>query len=149
MAFLAGQRLSADDLNDASTRDAWTAYTPTWAASGTDPTIGNGTLTGAYFRSGNLVIYKIEINTGSTTTYGTGSAYTFSLPFAFLGSIPALGQMALLDSSASARYARTMYAFGSPNAIAISEGGSLVGPTSPFTFASGDFIAISGFYETS
>ncbi len=56
-----------------------TSYTPTWTSSGTAPSLGNGTLTGAYTQIGKLVEARIAITFGSTTTYGTGNFY-FSLP---------------------------------------------------------------------
>jgi hypothetical protein len=60
---------------------AWTSYTPTWAAATTNPTLGNGTKSGAYIQAGKLVIFRIVIVGGSTTTWGSG-VYTFSYPVA-------------------------------------------------------------------
>jgi len=59
----------------------WTAYTPTWTASGTAPARGNGTLQGSYSKTGRTVHVRIALYAGSTTTFGTGD-YKFSLPFA-------------------------------------------------------------------
>jgi hypothetical protein len=50
---------------------AWTAYNPTWTTSGTAPVLGNGTLVGAYYRSGRLVVARVRFQAGSTTTFGT------------------------------------------------------------------------------
>ena len=58
---------------------AWTAYTPTWTSSGTAPALGNGTLIGRYMKIGRTVICHINLISGSSTTYGTGT-YSFSLP---------------------------------------------------------------------
>lgn len=58
----------------------WTSYTPAWTSSGTAPAIGNGTIVGSYAKIGRIVIAKIMVETGSSTTYGTGF-YSFSLPF--------------------------------------------------------------------
>lgn len=65
-----------------SSRSVTTAksYTPTWSSTGTQPALGNGTLTGTYIALGKLVFATFALSTGSTTTYGTG-AYTISLPF--------------------------------------------------------------------
>jgi hypothetical protein len=60
---------------------AWTAYTATWSASGTQPAIGNGALLGYYSKIGRQVTMSINVTSGSTTTYGSGS-YAFALPFA-------------------------------------------------------------------
>lgn len=57
----------------------WTAYTPTWSASGTAVSLGNGTVTGFYRRVGDSIEMMIHLLAGSTTTGGTGD-WKFSLP---------------------------------------------------------------------
>ena len=57
----------------------WTAYTPTWSAPTTNPSIGNGTLVGRYTQIGKTCILIIGLTMGSTTTYGSGN-WSFSLP---------------------------------------------------------------------
>lgn len=80
--FLAGQRITAADLNTATQQSAWTLYTPSWTSSGTAPSVGaGGTLVGSYAKVGRLVTVKIALTTGGSTTYGTGN-YIFSLPLA-------------------------------------------------------------------
>lgn len=54
-------------------------YTPVWSSGGTQPSIGNGTLTGKWRRVGCFIEAEIYLLAGSTTTFGTGS-YAFSLP---------------------------------------------------------------------
>ena len=58
---------------EGSTTPQWTSFTPTWQASGTAPSLGNGTLTGYYKKIGRQVAVRINLTAGSTTTYGTGS----------------------------------------------------------------------------
>ena len=58
---------------------AWTPYAPDWTSSGTDPAIGNGTISASYRRIGTLGFYRGVIKMGTTTTYGTGS-WEVSLP---------------------------------------------------------------------
>ena len=58
---------------------AWTPYTPDWTSSGTDPAIGNGTLSASYRRIGTIGFCRGVIKMGTTTTYGTGS-WEVSLP---------------------------------------------------------------------
>jgi hypothetical protein len=58
---------------------AWISYTPTWTTDGTQPTIGNGTLTGAYKQIGKTVFVRVRLVFGSTTNGGTGAFY-FNLP---------------------------------------------------------------------
>jgi len=57
------------------------SYTPTWTATTTNPTLGNGTLTGSYMQVGNLIAFTISLAFGSTTSGGTGT-WRFALPFA-------------------------------------------------------------------
>lgn len=59
--------------------DPWTAYNPTWTAVTTNPTLGNGTLVGAYRMIGKTMHFRIVLTVGSTTTLGNG-AYMFGLP---------------------------------------------------------------------
>lgn len=63
-----------------SLEDEWETYTPDWGARTTDPTIGNGTLTGRYRRVGYTVDMIAVAKCGSTTTAGEGF-YSLSLPF--------------------------------------------------------------------
>jgi hypothetical protein len=56
----------------------WISYTPIWTSS-TPPAIGNGTIVGKYRRVGDSIDVQIDIISGTTTTYGTGT-WTWSLP---------------------------------------------------------------------
>ena len=57
----------------------WTSYTPTWTGTGSNPSIGNGTLTGSYLLFGTTCFLSIYMAIGSTTTGGSG-AWLFALP---------------------------------------------------------------------
>lgn len=57
----------------------WQTYTPLWTASGTDPTLGNGTLVGRYMKVGRVVVCHINLIIGSATSLGSGS-YSFTIP---------------------------------------------------------------------
>jgi hypothetical protein len=59
--------------------DAWTSYTPTWTALSTNPTLGNGTITGKYIQLGKTVLFRVHITFGSTTTAGSGN-WSLTLP---------------------------------------------------------------------
>lgn len=59
---------------------AWTSYTPSWTATTTNPTLGNGTLTGRYMLIGKTCFVSITLTIGSTTSVGSGT-YLFGLPF--------------------------------------------------------------------
>lgn len=59
----------------------WTTYSVSWTAASSNPSLGNGTLTGAWSRVGDILFFSIQLLTGTTTTYGTGN-WLFSLPTA-------------------------------------------------------------------
>lgn len=60
----------------------YTAYTPVWSAnSGTAPSLGNGTLNGRYLLVGKLCQVQIFFQAGTTTTFGSGGIWQFTLPF--------------------------------------------------------------------
>ena len=52
-----------------------------WSATGSVPSLGNGTLTASISRRGKLVTMRLQLTIGSTTTFGTGD-WLFDLPFA-------------------------------------------------------------------
>lgn len=68
----------------------WTAYTPTWTASSSPPSIGNGSLTARFLKVGRLCHLELLVSFGSTTNGGVGF-YTFSLPFTASSGVDHLG----------------------------------------------------------
>lgn len=81
-----------------ATASGWTPYTPVWAATTVNPTLGNGTLLGRYQMLGpKTCAVRFQLTAGTTTTAGTGT-YTWTLPFtssALIGSQTGTG---LLDN---------------------------------------------------
>lgn len=67
------------------------SFTPTWTGGGTAPVIGNGSMSIQYFKLGPLVIMWFDIAAGTTTTFGTAGAWTWTLPFPQNGSFPGSG----------------------------------------------------------
>ena len=135
---VSGTTLAADHA-------AWTSYAVSWVGSTTNPTIGNGTLTGAYKVIGKTCFVRINVAAGSTTTFGSGN-YSFSLPFT---SLPAAGEMV-----GSGRYGN---AGGLKGLLALTAGGftTLVDTVSAGTILSSAlalnssaFINASLVYET-
>lgn len=57
----------------------WESYTPVWTAGSSNPTLGNGTITGLWGRSGKNIEGTLRLTVGSTTTFGSGTYY-FSIP---------------------------------------------------------------------
>jgi hypothetical protein len=145
-----GQVLTAAIMNQIGA--AWETYTPTWTGT-TNPVIGNGTIKGRYARIQKIVVAQMWIQTGTTTTYGTGK-YAFSLPVtaaATLDSYPAIGDAYVTDSSASSVWACVAHVINSgTTTFGIKFTGAGFGDvtnTAPFTFAVGDQITANIIYE--
>ena len=123
----------------------WTTYTPTWASSGTQPVIGNGTLTGQYLQVGKQLFVQIHCLAGTTTTFGTGT-YSWSLPFAnkTLGTgstgLPTAGN---LEKPGVAAYSVQGSLSSGASLEPVLYNGASITPTSPFTWASGNFINLA------
>lgn len=153
--FAAGQVLTGALLNQLSTQidsltaPSWTAYTPVWTGSTTNPVIGNGTISGRYRRPTNSDKLDLEIRVvmGSTTTYGSGF-WIFSLPFNASASAVnnAVGSaiyldVGTLDRSGEARFnSATQLILDHPTL-------GVVTPTVPHTWASTDILQVSISYE--
>jgi len=124
-------------------------YTPSWTSTGTAPAIGNGTLSGRYFRVGNLIIAQIYWLAGSTTTFGT-AAYRMSLPVTSAALTYMYGFAQFTDASTFNTY--IMYA--QPITTTTSQftwnvGGinSVWAQTTPVTMANGDAMQATLIYE--
>jgi hypothetical protein len=124
-------------------------YSPTLTSSGTQPTLGDGTLTGMYVRSGAIVTATIELTIGSTTNLGSG-ALRFSLPMPPVTSGAALhvGHAILFDTSGST------YTFAAVRAlrgatysdILLSGTSGQVTFNAPWSWAVGDLIRLTVTY---
>lgn len=132
---------------------AWRTYAPSWTAATTNPTIGNGTITGRYVQFGKLVSFEVEIVGGSTTAWGTGS-YSITAPVTPVGRrLQFTGS--LRDSSASATYPLFgEFTSGASTTVFLrrlpaTAGGNFgnVDSANPITLATGDSLTIAGTYE--
>ena len=130
---------------------AWDSYTPTMTGSGSNPSLGNGTLEGFYKQIGKTVHFRMRWVAGSTTTFGSGE-YRFALPVTAVSyptMFPINGSVRIEDAGAQS-YNNYLPAFRSTTTLAIYVVGtsnSTVGATTPFTFGNTDFIYVSGSYE--
>lgn len=62
-------------------KGSWDAYTPTWTASSSNPSIGNGSIYGRFTLLANKrCAFRIGVAMGSTSSGGTGS-WSWSLPY--------------------------------------------------------------------
>jgi hypothetical protein len=66
-------------VRDRANAQPWTAYTPTWSSSGTQPTLGNGSISGRFRREGTTLHVEVDLAVGSSSSVGTGNA-RISLP---------------------------------------------------------------------
>ena len=126
---------------------AWTSYTPTWGATGTAPAIGNGTRAGASIIDGKLMHFRIVLTMGSTTTYGTG-VWTLSLPGTLTGSGTfSVAHGLAYDSSVATVFVITSSPASTTTLYPFSNQSTGIGPTVPFTGASGDVLTLNGTVE--
>lgn len=141
----------ADNL-DALLGGGWTTYVPVWTGTGSNPVLGNGTLTGRYKKVGWTVHYYISLVMGSTTTYG-GGRWDITLPAAaapaYSDLITPLGVAHVRDAGTRNYAGLAMYS--TPNKVhAWRDGGAseaVITPTTPMTWTTFDILTLSGTYE--
>lgn len=146
-------------LTGTGTSWAWTSYTPTWTASSVNPAIGNGTITGRYKQIGKTVFFKVVMQTGTTSTYGTGS-YRFSLPVTSAtvtspedimpigrGKADRLGTANMpfdvVMRTGVSTYVELFYI----SAVGASSAFTNIGNSSPYTWSTSDKFVFGGTYE--
>lgn len=149
--FTANSVLTASELNthvrdNLKAATEWTAYTPTWGATGGTPTIGNGILTGRYISAGDLCHVNIALTIGSTTSLGTTTAWTFALPAT--AAATAVGNTWALDAGTSYYVAAALIDTGSTSLQVLPDGaGASYAYNVPFTWTTSDRLVISATYE--
>lgn len=124
---------------DAPLNAAWVSYAPTVASM----SVGNGTLVGAYKEIGKTVYFRIFFTFGTTSAVTPGP--TFSLPVAALNALSVVSA-AFFDSSASTYLPGVGVTYSTTTVGPVATGGPLTS-TIPFTWATGDTMRLSGFYE--
>ena len=152
--FTANSVLTASELNthlrdNLKAATEWTAYTPTWTATGGTPSVGDGSLTGRYIIAGNVCHLRINLTWGSTTS-GTGSNWVFSLPS---GATPATMRSLLMwvanDYGTRVYSGISQMEVGSTSTpwLFRDDSGDGIGATSPHTWAGSDTLTLSATYE--
>lgn len=134
---------------------AWSVFTPTWSLAGgsivSNPSLGNGTLSGRYARIGNTVFYNISLTMGSSTTVGagTGSYWTFSAPVASQASLMAVGSASAIDTETTNFTGAVRFATATTLVVSYSGGTNYWGPLTPATASwdPGDSLRLSIMYE--
>ena len=143
--FTAGVVASEADL-DAITDalhaigDAWTAYTPAL----TGWTLGNGTISGAYAQTGELVRFRLKLILGTTTVVSSNP--TITLP------VNAIAARAFAFAAGAYRVSTTThYGLDAMNhavgGIVVKDGANNLSTTAPFSWAATDELYVSGEYE--
>jgi hypothetical protein len=134
----------------ASGLPSWTTYTPSLSGS---ITIGNGTLTGRYMESNTTIIAEVTVLFGSTTTIN--STVFLGLPFsASSNSGNQIHSLHLRDEGTATFTGHAIvsgssvvcYIDGAAATYVTSVG---INSTTPFTWASTDFIKLNIVYEKS
>jgi hypothetical protein len=128
--------------------DAPTNYTPSWAASGSAPSIGNGTLEGHFLGLGRIIVFRFRLVIGSTTNVGTGN-WEIGVPATFDtawqgGNTPVPG---LCQANQWGTLHFGLLSSGvSPSRVTIRDRVSLnlFGGTVPFTWTTGQFLEVTG-----
>jgi hypothetical protein len=155
IAFPATQSASAG----ANTLDDYQegTYTPTWSSGGSAPSLGNGTIAGAFIKIGRTVSVTITLTAGSTTTFGNAAnGWTFSVPSGMTAateSVTYIGAVRMADTG-TGLYTGVAYiaSGGSTISVTPTSGGTSsvtgdVSSTNPFTWANTDVLSLTITYN--
>jgi hypothetical protein len=144
--FVAGQILTAAQMNELGKK---TTYTPTF----TNLTVGNGTLSAAYFQINNLVSVYVSVVFGSTTSIS--GDVTVTLPIARAAAeVLRVSTVNLTDTGAAQVIGALLFPANLSTVIVRSTQVSGINvimqnlsATVPFTWGTGDILQFSAQYE--
>lgn len=132
---------------------AWTAWVPTWV----NLTVGNGTVTAAYVQIGKLVVARLSIVFGTTTSISGDPTFTLPVTRATYGGtsgITPIGNAQAFDVSGGVasviqviNISTTTGAFRANNASATYLTAAALSSTVPFTWTNPDELCAELFYE--
>jgi hypothetical protein len=139
-----GQVLTSATLNTIGATSE--SFTPTIVGAGGGAiTIGNGTLTGNYFRIQKMVVVTYLLTIGSTTTNTTSGLWLFSVPIGNALRGNAAGR--ILDAG-STYYRVTGLAASNKMILQATDTGNEVKSDTPMTWATNDTLNVTFIYET-
>jgi hypothetical protein len=119
-------------------------YVPTWTASISNPSLGNGALTGEYFIANGMCQVTVTLTAGSTTTFGSG-VWSFTLPITSRSINLQRGSAIALDNGVL-YYAGSADAGGTAMQATFDQTTTQVQSTVPFTWANGDSLSMTVSY---
>lgn len=142
MTFVAGQILRAQDLTEALfPSGGWDFYTPL----NTNITVGNGDLQARWVQVGPLVFFQWHLTWGSTTSFTGAIAVGLPQPAAS-SAVPVSALSGRARDINGSFHAVTSGVAPGATTAGVQAGGA-VNATTPFTWATGDQLAITGWYE--
>jgi hypothetical protein len=142
LGFASASFVPFNNCFQAKSLDYLPAWAPTWTGSGSNPAIGNGTLSASYTRNLTSVTVQLKIIFGSTTTLGTG-LWAWSLPFVEGDGVDWMGTIDCYDVSADAHFQKNCVVNANGTAVQTFNGTTGVTGTAPFAWAAGDVLRLS------
>lgn len=143
----AGATLTAAQLNTQvrdnlkAIGDPWTSYSPALV----NWTLGNGTLTGVYMQAGKLVWGRVAYTVGSTDTKSGNLLIT--LPVTKISDDGPEGAGVAFDTSGTAYNTVVVGHSTTSRMLFYTPTAGIVTPSVPWTWATGDTLKASFFYE--
>lgn len=128
--------------------DTWEIpYTPTLTSGGTQPTIGNGSITGAYYRNGATITIVGQFTMGNTSNLGTGGL-SIGLPATVKSSQIFAGGTVYINRGGTIYQGFLQHAgAGSNTASLLRDTTGSITFNSPATLVANDFIRWSATYN--
>lgn len=131
--------------------EAPTASVVTWTGTGSNPSLGNGTLAGHHIILGRLVFGLIKLSIGSTTTLGSG-IWEWSIPVAydaawsFGDNTPFIGKVRANNSGSETH--GFVGVSNNTSRLRLYDDSSVAayGPAAPFAWGNGDFLTATYLY---
>jgi hypothetical protein len=126
------------------------AYTPTWTASVSAPSVGDGTLLGRFIRMMNLCFLNIDLTIGASTGRGSG-AWNFALPAGCdaLSGVQQTIPLAITTPSGGGMSGHAIL-LGGTSTLNLYIGGATstkITNSNPSSLPAGSRLSITGFYE--
>jgi hypothetical protein len=127
--------------------EEWQDYTPAWTSTGTPPSVGNGSITGRYFKQGKYVVAQIRLVWGSTTSAGT-LQWRFSVPIDAAAAWRIMGTAVAIDTGSQYYHGHVLPVSVSSFALQRDATGGIFSPAVPHAWTNTDELMITVIYES-